>query len=102
MDFGEISKLRKYLNIKQSHPGRLRIQFSNDILDDDEAIDFISSDFDLPEAITKTKLNMFSKSLLILYDPKKLPQNLLEQLLLVKDDALADNIATQINLALYS
>lgn len=100
MDFSEIAKLRKYFTVKHSIPGRLRVKFSKDLLNNQEVVEFFEKS-DLPPTIATVTINMFSKSLLIKYDPQVLSQNSLEQLLTVATDSEAESIALQINDILY-
>lgn len=91
MNFEKIAQLRQYLSVKHSLPGRLRVKFSKSILTDKIALELIESGLDFPKAVTRTKLNMFSRTLLIEYDTKKVSQNLLEGLI----NALSDQDAGQ-------
>lgn len=97
MDFLEIASFRKYLNIKQSLPGRMRIKFSDALLNDQKAVELFSSEIDFPAVILQIKVNMFSKTALILYDHNKLPQTCLEQLILVQGNEEAKKLALRIN-----
>ncbi|WP_029896088.1 HMA2 domain-containing protein [Desulfohalovibrio reitneri] len=102
MKFDAIASLRRYISIKHSLPGRIRIKFSKDILQDPDALDLVRSAMDLPSAVTDTKLNPFSRTLLIEYDPATVPPGLLEELITTSDDERASTIVEQLHEKLYN
>ena len=102
MDFEKIAQLRKYLSVKHSLPGRLRVSFSKKILTDKIALSLIDSGLDFPKAVTNTKLNMFSRSLLIEYDVKRVSQCLLEGLVNAKTDEEAGQYVAKLHHQLYN
>jgi hypothetical protein len=101
MDFETIASLRRYLSIKHSLPGRLRIKFSEKLLWDQDALALARSPLDVPKAVTDTRLNIFSRTLLIEYDHSLVSPDLLEELITCEDDTQAAAIVEQLHVALY-
>lgn len=102
MDFATIATLRKYLSIKHSLPGRIRIKFSMDIMKDQEALALAQSPPEMPDAVTDTKLNVLSRTLLIEYDAEQVPPHLLEELITTDDDDRAEAIVEELHDTLFS
>ncbi|MGL1931030.1 MAG: hypothetical protein OCC45_04625 [Desulfotalea sp.] len=102
MNFEKIAQLRKYLSVKHSLPGRLRVKFAKKILTDATVLSVIDSGFDLPKAVKKTKINLFSGSLLIEYDAKKVSQSLLEGLINANTDEEAEHFVSKLHQELYN
>ena len=98
MDFATVAKLRKYLTVKHHIPGRIRITFDKAIVTDLEALQLVKSAPEMPDAVKKTSLNIFSKSIVIEYDAQRVPPDLLEELI----NASSDDEAAQIVEKLYS
>ncbi|WP_018123748.1 HMA2 domain-containing protein [Desulfovibrio oxyclinae] len=101
MDFSTIAKLRKYLSIKHSLPGRIRIKFSLGIMKDKEALALAQSPPEMPDAVTETNLNLFSRTLLIEYDAEQVPPHLLEELITTDDDDRAAAIVKELHEILF-
>lgn len=89
MDFSTLAKLRKYLSVKHHLPGRLRLQFDKAILTDPEALEMTKSAPDMPAAVTKSSINMFSKSVLLEYDTGAIAPELLEAIIHAPDEESA-------------
>lgn len=71
MDFITVARLRKYLSVKHHISGRIRIAFDKSIITDPEALALVKSAPKKPDAVKKTSLNIFSKSIVIEYDEKR-------------------------------
>lgn len=102
MDFATIATLRKYLSIKHSLPGRIRIKFALGIMKDPEALALAQSPPEMPDAVTETKLNIFSRTLLIEYDAEQVPSALLEELITTDDDDRAAEIVEELHNSLFA
>lgn len=98
MDFKTVAALRKYLSVKHHIPGRIRIVFDRSIMIDPEALALVKSAPEMPDAVKKTSVNIFSKSVVIEYDANKIPPSLLEDLV----NAPTDDVATEIVEKLYA
>lgn len=101
MDFSTIAALRKYLSVKHSLPGRIRIKFSLKIMKDPEALELAQSPPEMPDAVTKTDLNIFSRTLLIEYDAEQVPPHLLEELISTDDEDRATEIVEELHRILF-
>ncbi|QJB56958.1 HMA2 domain-containing protein [Pseudodesulfovibrio sp. zrk46] len=102
MDFATIASLRKYLSIKHSLPGRIRIKFAMSIMNDPEAMKLAQSPPEMPPAVTDTQLNLFSRTLLLEYDAEQIPPELLEELITTDDDARASEVVEELHGLLYA
>lgn len=102
MDFETIATLRKYLSIKHNLPGRIRIKFSLDIMKDPEALKLAQSPPDMPDAVKETKVNIFSRTLLLEYDADLVPPSLLEELITTEDDDRAAEIVRELHEILFA
>lgn len=102
MDFETIASLRKYLTVKHSLPGRIRIKFSLGIMKDPEALKLAQSPPDMPDAVTKVDLNIFSRTLLLEYDPERIDPALLEELINTDDDSRASEIVEMVHQTLFA
>lgn len=102
MDFETIASLRKYLTVKHSLPGRLRIKFSAAIMKDPEALKLAQSPPEKPDALIDTKLNIFSRTLLIEYEADRLNPAFLEELIETDDDQRAAELVQALHNQLYS
>ncbi|OBQ56866.1 HMA2 domain-containing protein [Halodesulfovibrio spirochaetisodalis] len=101
MDFTTVAKLRKYLSVKHHIPGRIRITFDKSIMTDPEALALVKSAPAMPDAVTKTSLNIFSKSIVIEYDAKRVPPELLEELINAPSDDAASAVVEKLYSILY-
>ncbi len=101
MDFATIATLRKYLSIKHSLPGRIRIKFALAVMNDPEALKLAQSPPEMPDAVTDTQLNIFSRTLLIEYDADQIPPVLLEELITTEDDSRAAEIVEELHQVLF-
>ncbi|WP_319581959.1 HMA2 domain-containing protein [uncultured Pseudodesulfovibrio sp.] len=102
MDFATIATLRKYLSIKHSLPGRIRIKFSLGIMKDPEAMKLAQSPPDMPDAVKDTSVNIFARTLLIQYDADRIPPALLEELISTPDDDRAAEIVRELHEILFA
>lgn len=102
MDFATIATLRKYLSIKHSLPGSIRIKFALGIMNDPEAMKLVQSPPEMPEALKKTKVNIFARTLSIEYDADLVPQALLEELITTDDDGRAAEIVEDLHETLFA
>jgi len=102
MDFTAIAKLRQYLTIDHSEPGSLKFKFSMAIMKDADAMQLVQSPPPMPDAVTKAKVNIFSRTLLLEYDATRIPPHLIEGLVTAKDDAEAARIASELHDALFA
>lgn len=102
MDFSTIAMLRKYLTIKHSLPGRIRIKFSLGIMKDPEAMKLAQSPPDMPDAVKETKVNVFARTLLLEYDAELVPPALLEELIITEDDDRAAEIVEELHEILFA
>ncbi|BCS88110.1 HMA2 domain-containing protein [Pseudodesulfovibrio sediminis] len=101
MDFATIASLRKYLSIKHSLPGRIRIKFALAIMEKPEALALAQSPPEMPDAVTETKLNILSRTLLIEYDAERVSPSLLEELVTTDNDDRAAEIVKELHGILY-
>ena len=101
MDFAAIAKLRKYLSVKHHIPGRIRIAFDKSIITDPEALELVKSKPEMPDAVKKTTLNIFSKSVMIEYDADRVSPNLLEDLINAPTDEAAEEVLKKLYAVLY-
>jgi len=102
MDFTTIATLRKYLSIKHSLPGRIRIKFSAGIMKDPEALKLAQSPPDMPDAVKEAKVNIFSRTLLLEYDADLVSPDLLEELITTEDDLRAAEIVESLHEKIFS
>lgn len=101
MDFTTVAKLRKYLSVKHHLPGRIRIAFDKSIITDPEALALVKSRPKMPDAVKKTSLNIFSKSIVIEYDENRIPPQMLEDLINAPSDEVASGIVETLYALLY-
>ncbi len=101
MDFVTVAKLRKYLSVKHHIPGRIRIVFDKSIMHDLEALELVKSAPDMPAAVKKTSVNIFSKSVVIEYDADIIPPTLLEELVNASSDVEAEEVTRKLYALLY-
>ncbi|GEM_PF-1080843 len=101
MDFQTIAKLRKYLSIKNSIPGRIRIKFDRAIIGDPEAVKLVKTPPKMPKAVKGTDLNFFSGTLLIEYDDTQVAPSLLEELITAESDERAAEVVEALHCKLY-
>lgn len=101
MDFQTIAELRKYLSIKHSIPGRIRIKFDKAIIADPKALALAKTPPQMPEAVTGTDLNIFSGTLLIEYDHSQVAPSLLEELITAESDERAAEVVEELHSTLY-
>ncbi len=101
MDFITVARLRKYLSVKHHISGRIRIAFDKSIITDPEALALVKSAPKKPDAVKKTSLNIFSKSIVIEYDEKKVPPQLLEDLINAPSNEVASGIVEKLYSLLY-
>ncbi|SIN98920.1 HMA2 domain-containing protein [Halodesulfovibrio marinisediminis] len=101
MDFTTVAKLRKYLTVKHHIPGRIRITFDRAIITDPEALKLVKTAPKMPDAVKKTSVNIFSKSLVIEYDADRIPPQLLEDLINAPSDEAASVIVEKLYSLLY-
>lgn len=83
MNIQQLTALRKYITIKNHTDGHIKIQFSMQILADQNAMSLIKEQKgnSLPSAIHKTSFNLFTRSLQMDYDTAIIvPQELTEML----------------------
>ena len=102
MDFSTIAALRKYLTVKHSLPGRIRLKFSMSIMNDPEALALAQSPPEMPAAVKDTSLNIFSRTLLIEYDAAQVDPAMLEELITTDDDERAAELVEALHQTLYS
>ncbi|MBC16854.1 MAG: hypothetical protein CL942_07365 [Desulfovibrio sp.] len=102
MDFATIASLRKYLTVKHSLPGTIKIKFSLGIMNDPEALKLAQSPPAMPDAVTKADLNIFSRTLELEYDPERIDPVLLEELINTEDNARASTIVETLHQAVYA
>lgn len=90
--------LRRYLTVQHHVPGRIRLKFSPELLADPHAME-LKTQTDrhaLPPCIRDTKINLFTRNIIIEYDPAELPPKKLHEVLITQDSkrfhALADEL----------
>lgn len=101
MNFETIARLRKYITIKKSAPGRINIKFSLGILTDKEALKLANSPLDMPAAVLDAKVKMFSRTMQIDYDAAQVDKNVLEELVTTNSDIRAAEIVQHLHSSLY-
>lgn len=101
MNFSILAALRKYLSVKQSQPGHIRIKFSMGIMKDAEALKLAQSPPEMPAAVTDVQLNLFSRTLSIEYDEAIILPALLEELITTESDTRASEILKDLHEVVY-
>ena len=97
MDFNLLMSLRQYLTIKHHVPGRIRIKFGLKMLADPrvQTLKTEMVDKKTPSCIKEIKLNMFTRSLIIEYDPGIVEPEKLQEALTTKDEARFQELAAE-------
>lgn len=83
MDVQTLAKLRKYISIVKHVEGHIDLKFSAKILSDKNAMSFIEEHKKqtVPAAITRSSLNIFTRTLSIDYDVKSIVPKEFDELL---------------------
>jgi len=95
MDFQLLMELRQYLTIKHHVPGRIRIKFAVKLLADPRAKRLKEEAGDTPPpCIKSTKLNLFTRNVIIEYDPEVIePEKLHEALTTSNEERFNELVA---------
>ncbi len=90
-------ELRNYLTIKHHIPGRIRIQFSPGLLGDRRAGKLREkAGEELPSCIRSSKLNMFTRNVIIEYDAETIVPEKLHEALITKDPERFEKLAAEL------
>lgn len=98
MDFHTLMDLRQYLTIKHHVPGRIRIKFGLKLLADPraQALKEETESKTSPPCIKNTKLNMFTRNVVIDYDPDIVEPEKLHEALITDDEARFNELAAEL------
>lgn len=98
MNFKILMDLRQHLSIKHHVPGRIRIKFDLKLLADPraQALKEETATKDQPSCIKDTKLNMFTRNVIIEYDPEVIEPEKLHEALTTGDEARFNELATEL------
>ncbi|WP_207263867.1 hypothetical protein [Desulfovibrio sp. Huiquan2017] len=104
MDFNTLMGLRRYLSIQHHVPGRIRIKFSLKLLADPraQALKEEKEGRTQPSWIRQTKVNMFTRNVIIEYDPQVVQPEKLHEALITKDEARFSELAAEFKAILES
>ncbi|WP_045221288.1 HMA2 domain-containing protein [Desulfonatronum thioautotrophicum] len=80
MQLNDIARLRDYLTVKHHIPGRLRVLFHPALINRPEVKELVSNHSELPPGVTSVRVNALAMSVVIEYDPRRIPPDLLEEL----------------------
>lgn len=102
MDFNLLMELRQHLTIKHHVPGRIRIKFGLKLLADPrvQALKTEMVNKKPPSCIKETKLNLFTRSLVIEYDPDIVDSEKLHEALTTKDETRFQELAVELETAM--
>lgn len=97
MDFNLLMDLRRHLTIKHHVPGRVRIKFGLKLLTDPkaQALKKHSEGKASPDCIHSTKVNFFTRNVIIEYDPEILVPEKLHEALTTLDQARFDKLIAE-------
>jgi len=88
--------LRDYLTIEHHVPGRIRIKFAMKLLADPRAQELKNKAGDTPPpCIYSTKVNLFTRSVIIEYDPEIIIPEKLQEALTTADPERFDELAAE-------
>lgn len=98
MDFKVLMDLREHLTIKHHVPGRIRIKFGLKLLADPraKALKQETEEKTPPPCIKETKLNMFTRNVIIEYDPEIVDPEKLHEALTTDDEARFNELAAEL------
>ena len=98
MDFQILMDLRRHLTIKHHVPGRIRIKFGLKLLADPraQALKSETENKTPPPSIKDTKLNMFTRNVVIEYDPDVIEPEKLHEALTTEDEARFKQLAAEL------
>ena len=98
MDFNTLMDLRGYLTIQHHVPGRIRLKFGIKLLADPRARSLKEEvgGETLPPSIRNTKLNMFTRNVIIEYDPEIIVPETLHEALTTDDEARFQELAAEL------
>lgn len=95
-DFETLARLRGYLKVKHHIPGRIRISFDPRIVSLPEIRELTRYDGPLPAGVNGFRVNMAARSVVIEYDPARVPPDYLQELAVSEDDQQAAKIVKKI------
>lgn len=97
MDFQTLMALRKHLTIKHHVPGRIRIKFGLKLLADPraQALKEEKQGAAPPPWIKETKVNMFTRTVVVEYDPDVVKPEKLHEALITEDEARFNELAAE-------
>lgn len=98
MDFKTLMELRHHLSIRHHVPGRIRIQFGLKLLADPRAraLKEEAADRPQPPFIKQTKVNLFTRNVVVEYDPAVVPPETLHEALTTEDEARFEELAAEL------
>ncbi|MCG8529508.1 MAG: hypothetical protein MI749_02465 [Desulfovibrionales bacterium] len=96
MDLRVLAEVRKYLTVKQHTPGRLKVKVDLAIRNHPLLPELQQAAKGGSSAITKTKLNIFTQTLVVEYDSSVLPFESLDELLTSDDPERIAQLATDL------
>lgn len=95
MDFDWLFKARGFLRVTNHTPGTLKIKVNPAILTQPGFSQLPKFDA-LPDGIDDVKMNIFTQSLTVSYQPEKIPSALLDELLSTQDETRAREVVTDL------
>jgi len=98
MDFNILMDLRQHLTIKHHVAGRIRIKFGLKLLADPRA-QALKEETDgktPPPCIKDTKVNLFTRTVIIEYDPELVEPEKLHEALTTEDEARFRELAAEL------
>ncbi|HKI81525.1 MAG TPA: hypothetical protein VKA04_07740 [Pseudodesulfovibrio sp.] len=104
MDFNTLMELRRHLAIQHHVPGRIRIKFSLKLLADPRAQTLWNEKDSRtqPSWVRNTKVNMFTRNVIIEYDPQVVQPEKLHEALVTEDEARFSELAAEFQAILES
>lgn len=98
MHLETLMDLREYITIKHHVPGRIRLKFGLKLLADPraQALKQEAQTRAQPACIKDTKINMFTRTVIIEYDPAVIQPETLHEALTTEDEARFNELAAEL------
>ncbi len=85
MNLHDIARLRRYLKVKHHIPGRIRILFNPALVVRPEVREIMATHSELPPGVRNVRVNALALSVIIEYDPRRIPPHLLDELVVADE-----------------
>ncbi|MUM76646.1 hypothetical protein GKC30_03245 [Pseudodesulfovibrio sp. F-1] len=95
MNLSTLMTLRDHLKIQHHVPGRIRIKFTPALLADPRAMALRDKTTDLPAFVREVRVNVFTRDIVIEYDPKAVVPEALHEALTTADQERLSELAAQ-------